>query len=206
MNAIAHASSSRPVVSSAAPARSKVVSRPKTTGNHGMFNSSERKFEQTVRAYSADLYRFAWWLCRDRFVAEDLVQETFTRAWNNWDSLKDPNAVKAWLMTILRREHARLYERKQFDYVDAEIEDLQIAADHDAVEFFELEQLLGELPLTLREPFLLQVMGGFSCAEIAGMLETTEGAVMTRLTRARQALRGAYEAAPSARTAGKRPS
>ena len=45
------------------------------------------------------------------------------------------------------------------------------------------------LPLTYREPLLLQVLGGFSCAEIAGMLGTTEGAVMTRLTRARQALR-----------------
>jgi len=42
---------------------------------------------------------------------------------------------------------------------------------------------------TYREPLLLQVLGGFSCAEIAAMLGTTEGAVMTRLTRARQALR-----------------
>ena len=38
------------------------------------------EFEQAVRAYSADLYRFAYWLCRDRHVAEDLVQETFLRA------------------------------------------------------------------------------------------------------------------------------
>ena len=83
-----------------------------------MFNSAQRRFEQTVRAYSADLYRYAYWLCRDRFVAEDLVQESFTRAWNNWESLKDAGAVKSWLITILRREHARLYERKQFDYVD----------------------------------------------------------------------------------------
>jgi hypothetical protein len=45
----------------------------------------------------------------------------------------------------------------------------------------------------LREPFLLQTLGGFSCNEIAGMLETSEGAVMVRLTRARQALRGMLE-------------
>lgn len=98
-----------------------------------IFNLAQRRFEQTVRAYSADLYRYAYWLCRDRFRAEDLVQETFTRAWNSWESLKDVEAVKSWLITILRREHARLYERKQFDYVDTELEDLQIAADHDAV-------------------------------------------------------------------------
>jgi RNA polymerase sigma-70 factor (ECF subfamily) len=162
-----------------------------------LFNSAQRRFEQTVRAYSADLYRYAYWLCRDRFVAEDIVQETFTRAWNNWESLKDAGAVKSWLITILRREHARLYERKQFDYVDTELEDLQIAADHDAVELFHLENLLEELPLTLREPFVMQALGGYSCAEIAQMLETTEGAVMTRLTRARQALRGALAGSPT---------
>ena len=156
-----------------------------------IFNLAQRRFEQTVRAYSADLYRYAYWLCRDRFRAEDLVQETLTRAWNSWESLKDVEAVKSWLITILRREHARLYERKQFDYVDTELEDLQIAADHDAVELYQLENLLEELPLTLREPFVMQALGGYSCAKIAEQLDTTEGAVMTRLTRARQALRGA---------------
>lgn len=160
-----------------------------------IFNLAQRRFEQTVRAYSADLYRYAYWLCRDRFRAEDLVQETFTRAWRNWESLKDVAAVKSWLITILRREHARLYERKQFEYVDTELEDLQIAADHDAVELYQLENLLEELPLTLREPFVMQALGGYSCAEIAALLETTEGAVMTRLTRARQALRGALSGA-----------
>lgn len=155
-----------------------------------IFQLAQRRFEQTVRAYSADLYRYAYWLCRDRFVAEDLVQETFSRAWNSWASLKDVNAVKPWLITILRREHARLYERKQFDYVDTELEDLQVAADHSPLELFEMEQVLEQLPLSLREPFVMQALGGFSCAEIADMLETTEGAVMTRLTRARQALRG----------------
>jgi RNA polymerase sigma-70 factor (ECF subfamily) len=48
------------------------------------------------------------------------------------------------------------------------------------------------LPETYREPLLLQVLGGFSCAEIAGMLGSSEGAIMTRLTRARQALRQQY--------------
>lgn len=162
-----------------------------------LFNPAQRRFEQTVRAYSADLYRYAYWLCRDRFVAEDLVQETFTRAWNSWESLKDVTAVKSWLITILRREHARLYERKQFDYADCELEDLQIAADHDGVEYFQLENLLEQLPLSLREPFVMQALGGYSCAEIAELLETTEGAVMTRLTRARQALRGALAAEPA---------
>ena len=149
-----------------------------------------RAFDQVVRAYSSDLYRFAYWLCGDRFVAEDVVQESFARAWQRWDQLRDKAAPKPWLLTIVRREHARLYERKRFDYVDEAPEDLAIAADHDPLAMFELEQVIGNVPLSLREPFLLQTLGGFSCAEIAEQLDTTEGAIMVRLTRARQALRG----------------
>lgn len=151
---------------------------------------SHRHFEQTVRAYSAELYRYAYWLCRDRFVAEDLVQEVFARAWRAWGSLKNDGSLKAWLMTILRNEHARLYERRQVERVDVELDELEIA-DHDGPQsLHELGQLLEQLPESLREPLILQVLGGYSCAEIAALLETTEGAVMTRLTRARQALRG----------------
>lgn len=149
-----------------------------------------RAFDQVVRAYSSDLFRFAYWLCGDRFVAEDVVQEAFARAWQRWDQLRDKAAPKPWLLTIVRREHARLYERKRFDYADDSPEDLAIAADHDPLEMFELEEVIGNLPLSLREPFLLQTLGGFSCAEIAEQLDTTEGAIMVRLTRARQALRG----------------
>ncbi|HMV17410.1 MAG TPA: sigma-70 family RNA polymerase sigma factor [Zoogloea sp.] len=162
----------------------------------------KREFEQVVRAYSADLYRFAYWLCRDRFVAEDLVQESFARAWSNWDSLRDKSAPKPWLLTILRNEHARLYERKQFDYVDEQPEELAIAADHDPVALHELEDLIGRLPLSLREPFLLQTLGGFSCGEIAAQLDTTEGAVMVRLTRARQGLRQLLDGAAAPRHTG----
>jgi len=153
----------------------------------------QRQFDQTVRAYSADLYRYAYWLCRDRFTAEELVQETFARAWKSWGSLTEMAAVKSWLITILRNERARLYERKQLDMVDIDLQDLDIPSLHQAGEQLELEQLLAELPESYREPLLLQVLGGYSCDEIAAMLGTTEGAVMTRLTRARQALRANLE-------------
>jgi RNA polymerase sigma-70 factor (ECF subfamily) len=160
-----------------------------------LFGPRQKQFDQTVRAYGADLYRFAYWLCRDRFVAEDLVQETFARAWNSWEHLKDATAVKSWLITILRNEHARLYERKRLDYSDVPVEDIDIAQDNEPSSQMELEQLVEALPLTLREPLVMQVLGGFSCEEIARMLETTESAVMTRLTRARQALRQHLSAA-----------
>ena len=59
------------------------------------------EFEQVVRAYANDLFRYLYWLCRDRAQAEDLVQETFARAWKAWAAPPDEKAVKAWLYTIL---------------------------------------------------------------------------------------------------------
>ncbi|MCB1960910.1 MAG: sigma-70 family RNA polymerase sigma factor [Rhodocyclaceae bacterium] len=163
-----------------------------------------REFDQVVRAYGGELFRFAFWLCGDRFVAEDVVQESFARAWRRWDQLRDKSAPKPWLLQIVRNEHARLYERKRFDFVDEAPEDLAIAADHNPLDLLELEQVIGNLPLSLREPFLLQSLGGFSCAEIAEQLDTTEGAVMVRLTRARQALRGMIGEATGTRQRGAR--
>jgi RNA polymerase sigma-70 factor, ECF subfamily len=109
--------------------------------------------------------------------------------------------AKAWLVAILRNELARAFSRaKPALDIDAVGE-----ADLPALPSFESQletaQLVSLLPETYREPLLLQVLGGFSCAEIAGMLGTTEGAVMTRLTRARQALRRQCEPAQSRRTA-----
>lgn len=145
-------------------------------------------FEMMVRAYSSDLFRFAYWLCRNRWQAQDLVQETFAAAWKSRDSLRDHLAAKAWLFTILRNEHARTFQRKQLDMDDADPEDLPIASNDNALERVELEDCLRELPENYREPLLLQVLGGFSGKEIAQMLDITEQNVMTRLTRARQAL------------------
>ena len=160
---------------------------------------SQRQFDQAARAYGADLYRYAYWLCRDRFVAEELVQETFARAWKNWGSLEDLAAAKPWLITILRNEHARLYERKRLDYTDDDPQDLDLPSAVQTGAHLELEQLVEALPEAYREPLVLQVLGGYECKEIAGMLGTTEGAVMTRLTRARQALRAHLDTSDRAR-------
>ncbi|MBI2296097.1 MAG: sigma-70 family RNA polymerase sigma factor [Betaproteobacteria bacterium] len=155
-----------------------------------LFDSKRSKFESVVRAYSAELYRYAYWLCRDRFVAEDLVQDTFTRAWQAWDGLRDDKAAKSWLYTILRNEHARLFERKRLEIDDQqELDDLVDGGSLNAFENFEMREAMEALPKSYREPLLLQVLGGYSCSEIAGMINISEGAVMTRLTRARLALR-----------------
>lgn len=144
-------------------------------------------FELAVNAYFNDLYRFAYWLCRNRWQAEDLVQESLVRAWRSWQGLRDERAVKVWLFTIVRREFHRAVSRAARPEPVTDVADLAISVD--MASGMDLARALRDLPDDSREALLMQVLGGFSCSEIAGALGASEGAVMTRLTRARQALR-----------------
>jgi RNA polymerase sigma-70 factor, ECF subfamily len=146
-----------------------------------------------------DLLRFAHWLARDRAIAEDIVQEALLRAWRSRDALKDQTAARAWLLTIVRREHARLYERKRLELVA-----LDDGIEHEGMPYpgpdSELDLLRGailKLPLEYREPLIMQVMGGFSTAEIAQELRLSSTAVLTRLFRARNKLRAMYGLTPA---------
>ncbi|MDQ3261792.1 MAG: sigma-70 family RNA polymerase sigma factor [Burkholderiales bacterium] len=158
-----------------------------------LFQKTQSSFESMVHAHSADLYRFAYWLCRDRNVAEDLVQETFTRAWANWKDVRDEKAAKGWLLTILHNEHARLFEKTRVEISDDDLDDLAVAAKTNVLGELEMRDALWKLPEGFREPLLLQVLGGYSCGEIAAMVNLSEINVMQRLTRARQALRKMME-------------
>lgn len=148
------------------------------------------EFESVMKTYSPELYHYAYWQCRDRYVAENLIQETFARAWVAWHKLRDRGAAKSWLYTILRHEHARLFERKRVEIDDGQaLDDIVDTASSSAYDQIEMRDALKALPDSYRKPLLLQVLGGFSCAEIASMMDISEGTVMTRLTRARLALR-----------------
>lgn len=151
-----------------------------------------RRFERLCEPLRADLYRFAFWLARDASVAEDVVQETLLRAWRSLEALTDDGAVKPWLLTIARREHARLHERKRLVTVDvdalATAEDPALGRSDDH-ESNDVRAAILALPDEYREPLVLQVLMGYSTEEIATHLGLTSGAVLTRLCRARQRLR-----------------
>ena len=55
--------------------------------------SKTKRYEQLVQLYHADVYRYGYWLCKDPDIAQDLVQETFLRAWKSLDSLLDAGAA-----------------------------------------------------------------------------------------------------------------
>ena len=154
----------------------------------GADSDTSRMFE----SLRPDLLRFAHWLSRDRSIAEDIVQESLLRAWRSREALKDGGAARAWLLTIVRREHARLYERKRLELVplDEAAESLPGSSHEEPEgELFALRHAIMKLPLEYREPLVLQVLGGFSTEEIARELALSPSAVLTRLFRARNKLR-----------------
>ncbi len=153
-------------------------------------------FDQLFDDYGKDLQRYALWLTGDRHTADDLVQDTLLRAWRSLDRLQNPKAAKGWLMTILRRENARRFERYQPQEAAIPTEELGDGhKDYDtSTEAFVLRRALEKLPEEYREPLLLQVVHGYSQKEIAQRLGITSAGVGTRLFRARQKLREAVAA------------
>ena len=157
--------------------------------------NKETLYENLVNAYSPWLYHYAYRLSGEKPAAEDLVQETFLRAWRFLDSLRDEASAKSWLTTILRRENARKYERKQLQYSDVEIDSISSETiEFDArPEVSALRIALKDLPDKHREPLILQVLEGYTLDEIAHMFELPRNTVATRLYRARQKLRAVLQ-------------
>ncbi len=158
-----------------------------------------RRFGTLCESLRPDLLRFAWWLGRDRGLAEDVVQESMLRAWKSFDSLTDEGKAKSWLLTIVRREFARSFEKKRLEVADVDAlvsaeSDLLSAPEDERVA--EMRSAIFRLDEEYREPLVLQVLMGYSTQEIADMMGMQQGAVLTRLFRARARLRQALGIAP----------
>jgi len=157
-----------------------------------------QRFERIVTAFHAALYRYAAWLCRDPDIAEVVLQESLLRAWKSFDALREDDAAKQWLLTIVRRENARYFERKKLEMVD--IDELSpsqaamIAVSSDP-ELDEMREAIYRLEDDYREPLVLQVLMGYSTKEIADLMGINPGAVLTRLHRARNKLRQTIDTA-----------
>jgi|ERR1700722_1406966 len=157
--------------------------------------AADARITRLFEAMRPDLLRFALWLTRDRALAEDVVQESLLRAWRSREALKDPACSRAWLLTIVRREHARLYERKRLELVslnDALENEGSALLSRDDSDVDALRGAISRLPIEYREPLIMQVLGGFSVDEIARELSLSASAVLTRLFRARNKLRTLY--------------
>ncbi|MDH3614956.1 MAG: sigma-70 family RNA polymerase sigma factor [Gammaproteobacteria bacterium] len=151
-----------------------------------------RRFDRIVAVFHPDMYRYAAWLSRDKSIAEDVVQEALLRAWKSLDALRDDDAAKPWLLTIVRRENARYFERRRLETVDIDnltASQAALLAEAPNEELAELREAIFELDDDYREPLVLQVLMGYSTTEIGELMGLKQGAVLTRLHRARLKLK-----------------
>lgn len=162
----------------------------------------QHRFDALVGVFHADLFRYAYWLCRDRELAQELVQDTMLRAWKALDRLREEAAAKQWLITILRRELARHYARNRPQTVDADtmpLVDETTAGPEDSAETRVVRQAIARLDAVYREPLIMQVLLGFSVSEIASAMDLNQNTVLTRLFRARKQLAAELSDEPAVR-------
>jgi len=157
-----------------------------------------QSFEELALPLLDRLYNFAHWLTQDRSEAEDLVQETFAKALKGFSSFQVGTNFRAWMYRILRNTF--LTSRtglKSTATVPLELEDEALPATTDTPESILLDRLdqqqvwraLDELPVPYREILLLCEVEEMSYQEISSTLAIPMGTVMSRLSRARRALR-----------------
>ncbi len=150
-------------------------------------NSDKTRFTTWIRTHQASLYRHAYWMTGDADLAADLVSETYYQAWKDRAGLREEAKVLPWLLSILRHSTYREFSRRQpvLEHDEAHA----LAPEHERDALIDLARLLGEQSPAHREILLLHALHGFSYEEIGEQLELPLGTVMSRLSRARKALR-----------------
>jgi len=155
-----------------------------------------KDFEQEAMPFSADLFRVAMFLKRDRDAAEDLVQETFVQALKSFHRYEQGTNCKAWLTTIMYHTHYKQLRKQINLHLVADTEEKiagtvafeapipQQITDEDVL------QALGKVPQNFKEIVVLCDVEGFAYKEIASFLDVPIGTVMSRLHRGRKILRG----------------
>lgn len=180
-------------------------------GSGTVSTESTERFERDALPFLDQLYGGALRMTRNPTDAEDLVQETFLKAYAAFDSFTEGTNLRAWLFRILTNTYINQYRKKQRqpfqtgtdDLTDgqifeaeshtstglrsAEAEAMDRLGDQDVID------ALATLPEDFRMAVYLADVEGFSYKEIADIMETPEGTVMSRLHRGRKMLRSLLE-------------
>ena len=145
-----------------------------------------------ILATVPSLRAFAVSLCGNLDRADDLVQETLTRALTHIDSFRPGTNLAAWLFTILRNQFRSEYRKRWREVEDAEgtlAQGLQSPPEQmGRVEFGELREALAKLPDDQREALILVGAGGMAYEEAAQVCQCAVGTIKSRVSRARRAL------------------
>ena len=166
------------------------------------------EFAAQAMQFAPQLYSAAMRLTRNSADAEDLVQDTYVRAWRSFNTFQDGTNLRAWLYRILTNTFINKYRAKQRRPDETgmdNVEDLYLykrlstldsalgnrSAEDTMFEMFtddEVKKALEDLPEIFRLPVLLADVEGFAYKEIAEMLDIPVGTVMSRLHRGRKAM------------------
>lgn len=168
--------------------------------------ADQANFERDALRYAPQLYSAALRMTRNPADAEDLVQETFLRAFRAYHTFTEGTNLKAWLYRILTNTYINRYRKEQRRPTEVELGELQdlylfrrlgevsgasVSAEKEALDRFvdsDIIEALESLPETFRMPVILADVEGFSYKEIAEILDIPIGTVMSRLHRGRKAL------------------
>jgi len=166
-------------------------------------------FEELAMPLFDSLYNFARWLVRNQSDAEDLVQETYRKALHSFASFRPGTNFRGWIFRIQKNSFLSSrsdLERKMTVAMESEQDGSELAAERETPETILIErsnrQLLqraiDELPAHYREVLLLCEVEEMSYQQIAETLSIPIGTVMSRLARARRAIRESFKSGPEA--------
>lgn len=170
--------------------------------------ADQADFEADAMQYAPQLYTAAIRMTRNSADAEDLVQETFLKAYRAYDTFQAGTNLKAWLYRILTNTFINKYRKESRRPSETDLEEVQdlylyrrLGSDQtssmsqsaeeallEGIVEADIKEAVESLPETFRIPVLLADLEGFAYKEIAEILDIPIGTVMSRLHRGRKAL------------------